>query len=153
MDIPTNPRQHAGNVVERERRRRGWTQQAAVNAGAPTSVPSWRKVETGAEDVSASTCAAVDRAFGWPVGTTEALRAGDLTEPPAPSMTAPPTVNDLPSPGDPATSSLRVRLDHLEDLVSALSRSIARIEKDVERILDADVVTADELRDQLDALR
>lgn len=73
---------HAGRVVKQERRRRGWTQQAAVHAGKPTSVPSWRKVEAGDPTASANTCAAVDRAFEWRIGTTEQLRAGEITEPP-----------------------------------------------------------------------
>lgn len=79
--MSTDPRARTGERVREERHARGWSQQDAVEAGKPTSMPSWRKVETGAADASDNTCAAVDRAFGWVIGTTKAMRAGEIDEP------------------------------------------------------------------------
>lgn len=80
-EMATDPMTETGKRVLEERQRRGWSQQEAVEAGKPGSVPSWRKIETGAADASDNTCATVDRAFGWKVGTTKAMRAGEITEP------------------------------------------------------------------------
>lgn len=73
--------EHAGQIVERERQAHYASQNEAAGAGG-TSAMSWRKVEKGAEDVSDRTCVAVDKAFGWPIGTTKRLRAGEITEVP-----------------------------------------------------------------------
>lgn len=89
--------------MERERRRRGWSQrQAAEHAGIDNGL--WSRIETGKTSLSDRSRAAVAKAFDWPLDWPDT------------------------DPGEPQSLSrmdqLEVRVADLEALVRALTRAL-----------------------------
>lgn len=65
-----------GSAIKSRRVAQGLTQAEAADKGG-ISLKSWARIETaGFEDFSDLTAAGIDRALGWPTGTTMAIRGG-----------------------------------------------------------------------------
>lgn len=91
---------------------------------------TWSKLENGHDDAgSEKSCAAVDRVFGWPIGTAWAVRMGER-EAPAPPVPQPRLASD----------DVVKRLLAVEEAVRRLGDQGARIEAGlagIQRLLPA----------------
>lgn len=106
-----------GQVVRRERTRRGWSVESAI-AACGLGHMTWRRIERG-ERVQKRSYSGVDHAFGWPAGRTLAAIDADNESDDVTRLLDDPTAAA-------ATASSEVSYDQLERDMEQLSLSSLR---------------------------